>query len=213
VAFFYFREEKVMIFKPFMREGFMPLPVTFISTISLNGVRNIAPWSCVMPVLRPLDLILAASAKKRDTLRNIRETGEFVLNLAGTNMADKVIPTARHSPPEEDEFETAGLGEKPSAMVKAPGIAGCHAWMECELVKEYEENTFVLLLGRVLRLEVSDEVLDGEGALDVSKANPLMMTGSRKGMNYCTVRSLGRNEPFCAMFPDGRDPLAGMYGD
>ena len=202
-----------MIFKPFMREGFMPLPVTFISTISRDGVRNIAPWSCVMPVLRPLDLVLAASAKKRDTLNNIRETGEFVLNLAGANMADKVIPTARHTPPDDDEFISAGLEEKPSETIKAPGIAGCYAWMECELAKEYDEDRFVLLLGRVLRLEVLDEVLDEEGSLDVAKAKPLLMTGGGKGMNYCTARELGKSETFGAMFSDGKDPLAGLYGN
>ena len=53
-----------MIFKPFMREGMMPLPATFIFTISHDGIRNTAPWSCVMPVLRPLDIICLASARK-----------------------------------------------------------------------------------------------------------------------------------------------------
>jgi flavin reductase (DIM6/NTAB) family NADH-FMN oxidoreductase RutF len=200
-----------MILKPFMREGVMPLQVTFISTISRDGVRNIAPWSCVMPVLRPLDLILAASAKKRDTLQNIRDTHEFVLNLAGADMADKVLPTAHHSSPETDEFIVAGLEEKPSVSIKAPGIAGCYAWMECELVREYEEEKFVLLLGRVLRLEVRDDVLGQDGALDVAKARPLMMTGSRKGMNFCTAVNLGKRESFSAMFPDGKDPMAGLY--
>jgi hypothetical protein len=84
-----------------------------------------------MPVLRPLDLICLASAKRRDTLVNIRETREFVVNLAGTDLADKVIPTAKYSPPEIDEFIEAKLEEKPSAIIKAPGIAGCYAWMEC----------------------------------------------------------------------------------
>ena len=200
-----------MLFKPFMREGFMPLPVTFISTVSGDGIRNIAPWSCVMPVLRPLDLVLAASAKKRDTLNNIRETGEFVLNLAGADLADRVMPTARFSPPEADEFVLAGLEAKPSEKVKAPGIAGCYAWMECDLVKEYEEEQFVLLLGRVLRLEVRDDLLTGDGSLDVEKARPLMMTGSGQGMNFCTLRDLDQHEPFSAMFPEGRDPLAGLY--
>jgi len=53
-----------LILKPVMREGMMPLSVTFISTVSRDGIRNIAPWSCVMPVLRPLDLICLASARK-----------------------------------------------------------------------------------------------------------------------------------------------------
>lgn len=53
-----------MILKPVMREGMMPLPVTFISTVSRDGIRNTAPWSWVMPVLRPLDLICLASARE-----------------------------------------------------------------------------------------------------------------------------------------------------
>ncbi len=200
-----------MILKPFKREGLMPLPVTFISTRSADGVRNIAPWSCVMPVLRPLDLIALASAKKRDTLKNIRDTNEFVVNLAGAELADKVMPTARFSRPEEDEFVLAGLEEKPSREIKAPGIAGCYAWMECRLHKAYEEESHVLLLGRVVRLEADDRVMTPEGALDITKAQPLMMTGSNKGMHFCTLADLDRHEQFGAMFPDGRDPLAEEY--
>ncbi|MGD8387721.1 MAG: flavin reductase [Desulfobacteraceae bacterium] len=75
-----------MLLKPFMRESLFPLPVTFISTISTDGIRNIAPYSCIMPVLRPLDLICLASAFKRDTLKNIRDTREFVVNLAGADL-------------------------------------------------------------------------------------------------------------------------------
>jgi flavin reductase (DIM6/NTAB) family NADH-FMN oxidoreductase RutF len=203
-----------VLFKPFMREGMMPLPVTFISTISREGVRNIAPWSCVMPILRPLDLICAASAKKRDTLKNIRETGEFVLNLAGVNMQDRVIPTARHSAPEVDEFVEANLDEKPSHIIKAPGIAGCYGWMECELVKEFEEERYALIVGRVLRLEVADDVLKADGSLDIQKARPLLITGSKQGMHFCTLQDLGVSEPFSAMFPDGKDPFAeGVRGE
>ena len=201
-----------MILKPFLREGLMPLPVTFISTISKDGIRNIAPWSCVMPVLRPLDLICAASAKKRDTLTNIRDTGQFVLNLPGADLADKVVPTARHTPPEVDEFVDAGLTEKPSETIQPPGIAGCYAWMECELASLHEEPQYVLVIGRVLRLEVDDRVLGPDGGLDTEKARPLLMTGSRKGMRFSTLRDLNLREDFASMFPDGKDPLGPLYG-
>ena len=194
-----------MILKSSQRSRVMPMPVTFISTISKDGVRNIAPWGCVMPVLRPLDLICIASAKKRDTLVNIRETRQFVLNLPGIDMADKVMPTAKFSSPEVDEFEVAGLGEKPSTIVKAPGIAGCYAWMECELHKEYEEEDYVLIVGRVLIIEVADDVLRPDGSLDIQKAKPLMMMGSQKGMNFCSVCDINKFESFSAMFPDGND--------
>jgi flavin reductase (DIM6/NTAB) family NADH-FMN oxidoreductase RutF len=185
--------------------------VAFISTISETGVRNIAPYSCLMPVLRPLDLVCLASALKRDTLANIRATGEFVINLAGVDMADKVIPTARFSPPEADEFELADLTAKPSVQVQAPGIMGCYAWMECRLYKEYAEPQYVLIMGQVVHLEVADEVYLPDGSLNLEKARPLMMTGSNRGMKYCRAVDLHRMDPFGAMFPDGKDPLASKY--
>jgi flavin reductase (DIM6/NTAB) family NADH-FMN oxidoreductase RutF len=203
-----------MIVKPFKREAYLPLPVTFISTLSATGVRNIAPYSCIMPVLRPLDLICLASALKRDTLNNIiRATGEFVLNLPGVALADKVIPTARFSPPEADEFLLAGLSEKPSVIINAPGIAGCYAWMECRLYKEYVEPQYVLLVGQVVRLEVADVAYLPDGSLNLEEAKPLLMAGSNKGMKYCTAVPTGGFEPFGAMFPDGKDPLAEKYTD
>jgi len=200
-----------MILKPFLREGVMPLPVTFISTISADGIRNIAPWSCIMPILRPLDLICAAAAHKRDTLQNIRDTGEFVVNMAGVALADKVIPTARAVPPDVDEFVVAGVEEKPSELIRAPGIAGCYAWMECKLHRLFEEPDYVLILGQVLHLEIDDEVLSPQGGLDVAKAKPLMMTGLGKGMHFCTLQDIGHFEPFSAMFASGKDPLAAKY--
>lgn len=202
-----------MILKPFLRESFLVLPVAFISSISPEGIRNIAPYSCVMPVLRPLDLVCVASAKKRDTLVNIRATREFVLNFPGVELADKVVPTARFSPPEADEFDLAGLLAKPSVEVRAPGIIGCYAWMECRLDREYEEEQYVLLMGRVVRLEVADAVYLPDGSLDLEKARPLMMTGSNRGMKFCTAKGVDKFEPFGAMFPNGKDPLAAKYQD
>ena len=197
-----------MIFRPSLREGFIPLPVTLISTLSGKGIRNIAPYSCIMPILRPLDLITLASARKRDTLNNIRETNDFVVNLIGADLAGAVMPTARFSPPDVDEFELAGLTERPSVSIRSPGIMGSYAWMECSLFKIYEEADYILVVGKVLHLEVADAVLGPQGDLDVKKARPLMMTGNAKGMRFSTVTDIDHFEPFSAMFPDGKDPLA-----
>ncbi len=200
-----------MILKPFLREGVMPLPVTFISTISSNNIRNIAPWSCIMPILRPLDLICLASAKKRDTLQNIRDTGEFVVNMATEEMADKVIPLAKNLPPEVDEFEYAGIEEKPSQIIKAPGMAHCYAWMECNLYRLVEEDKFVLIIGQVVRLEIMDAALADDGTLDVAKARPLMMTSLKKGMKFCSLHDIDQFQPFGAMFENGKDPIEEKY--
>ncbi|AXV37609.1 MAG: hypothetical protein CIT01_05060 [Methanobacterium sp. BRmetb2] len=206
-----------MILKNFKRESLIPLPVAFISTISEDGIRNIAPYSCVMPILRPFDLVCVASAGvMRHTLDNIRSTGEFVLNMPGADMVESVIPTAKFSSPETDEFELAGLEEKPSQKIKTPGIDGCYTWMECKLYKEFEDEydkfPYTLIMGKVVHLEIEDDIYNGEdGTWDVEKAEPLMMTGSDKGMHFCTIRDIEKFEPFGAMFPDGKDPLAQMY--
>jgi hypothetical protein len=63
----------------------------------------------------------------------------------------------------------------------------------------------------VVRLEVADAMLTDSGDLDVSKARPLMMTGTRKGMNFSTITDINAFEPFSAMFPSGKDPLANTY--
>lgn len=83
--------------------------------------------------------------------------------------------------------------------------------MECELFKEYEESDYVLIMGKVLRLEVDDRYLTSDGTLDIRKAKPLMMIGSKKGMHFCTLADSERFESFGAMFPDGRYPLAAKY--
>lgn len=205
-----------MILENFKRESLIPVPVAFISTASENGIPNIAPYSCVMPVLRPLDLVCVASAKMRDTLANIRSTEEFVINLPGTDMVDKVIPTASHVPSNVNEFELAGLKEKPSKKVKTPGIEGCYAWMECKLHNIYEDKyggfPYLLILGKVVHFEVEDNIYNKEdGSWDVAKAKPLMMTGSDYGMHFCTVNNIGKFEPYGAMFESGKDPLSWMY--
>ena len=108
----------------------MPLPVVLISTISKDGVHNAAPWSCVTPVLRPLDEVLIASWLKRDTLENIRQTGEFVINVPPAGMEEAVMICARNFPPEVDELEKAGLQPRPSSEGQAtrhrglPGLGG-----------------------------------------------------------------------------------------
>ncbi|MDD4811092.1 MAG: flavin reductase family protein, partial [Methanobacterium formicicum] len=69
-----------MQIKNFKRESIIPLPVTFISTLSPDGVKNVAPYSCIMPILRPFDLICVATAGvMRDTFDNLRAREEFVI--------------------------------------------------------------------------------------------------------------------------------------
>jgi len=187
-----------MILKPNQRGQIMPLPVVLISTISRGGVCNAAPWSCVTPVLRPLEEILIASWLKRDTLENIRQTGEFVINVPPAGMEEAVMICAKNFPPEEDELEKAGLTPRPSKKVKAPGIEGCLAWAECVVEEEIAREKFVLIIGKVVHLEADDRFFSETDGMDYERAKPLCSMGGPNGMQFVRPVSTGKGDKYAA---------------
>ena len=188
-----------MILKPNQRSQIMPLPVVLISTLSSSGIRNAAPWSCVTPVLRPLDEVLIASWLKRDTLDNIRQTGEFVINVPRAGMEEAVMICARNYPPETDEFQEAGLLARRSSAVKPPGIEGCLAWAECRLEEEIAREKYVLIVGRVVHLEVDDRFFSEVDGMDYEKAMPLCSIGGPNGIQFVRPVSTGKGDRYASM--------------
>jgi flavin reductase (DIM6/NTAB) family NADH-FMN oxidoreductase RutF len=155
-------EELHMELAPEMFKRFLPLPVTVITTIDLKGIPNAAPYSCVMPILRPLPLIAIASALSRDTLRNIRETREFVINVMGKPAFREAMKCARDYPPEVNELEEVGLETTSSKKVSPPRIKAAIGWIEAELEKEVTGDEYALIVGRVICSEVNDHYLEGD---------------------------------------------------
>lgn len=189
-----------MQLKPSKREQIFPLPIALISTVSKEGIRNAAPWSNISPVLRPLEEVMLASWIKRDTLTNIRETGEFVINIPSINMTEAVMVCSRNYPPEIDEFEMAGLKAHPSAKVKAPGIEGCLAWAECTLVEEVLREKFSLIIGKVVNLEVDEKYFDEEGEMDFEKAKPLSCILGSKCLKFTYPADSRKSASYAEMF-------------
>lgn len=189
-----------MILNPSRREQVFSLPVVLISTISKEGVRNAAPWSNITPILRPLEEIVLASWLKRDTLDNIRDVGEFVVNVPPADMAEAVKVCSRNYPPEVDEFEEAGLSPRPSSKVKPPGIEGSVAWMECELVEEISREKFSLIIGKVVHLEADDQFFDEEGNMDFERTRPLSAMLGNRGVKYTRPVSAGSEQKYSEMF-------------
>jgi flavin reductase (DIM6/NTAB) family NADH-FMN oxidoreductase RutF len=135
---------------------FLPIPVTLITTVNALGEANGAPYSCVMPVLGPLNLISIASALPRDTLRNIRETNEFVLNVIGRPAFRKAMSCAKTYPPDVDEMKAVGLHTVPSKKVAPPRIVDAVGWVEAVMEKEVVGENYSVIIGRVLCSEVND---------------------------------------------------------
>ncbi len=181
-----------MILKTNQRGQMLPLPVVLISTINKDGVQNIAPWSCVTPILRPLDEILLASWIKRDTLMNIRETGDFVVNVPPVKMVDAVMTCSKNFPPDVDEFEESGLKPCLSKRVKPPGIEGCIARLECTLIEEIRREKYSLLIGKVIHLEAEDRFFNEAGEMDYEAAQPLSAMSSNQGIRFTRPVFAGR---------------------
>jgi len=197
-----------MKLKPSKREQIFPLPVALISTVSKEGIRNAAPWSNITPILRPLEEVVLASWLKRDTLTNIRETGEFVINIPPIEMAEAVMICSRNYLPEVDEFEMAGLKSRPSEEIRAPSIEGCIAWAECTLVEEILREKFSLIIGKVVNLEVDENFFDEEGRMDFERAKPLSCILGPRGLTFTSPKDAGKSADYAEMFLGGKEILS-----
>jgi flavin reductase (DIM6/NTAB) family NADH-FMN oxidoreductase RutF len=167
---------------PEMFKRFLPLPMTLLTTIDNQKIVNAAPYSCVMPILRPLDLIALASALPRDTLRNIRQTREFVVNVMGRPGFRQAIQCARNYPPEVDELAAVGLETHPSRQVAPPRVSEAVGWIEAVMEREVTGENYVLVIGRVLCAEINDRYYKEGKFLE----SPIMMLSPQ-------LRSLGEN--------------------
>ena len=159
----------------------------------------------ITPILRPFDEIIIASWIKRDTLNNIRQTKEFVINIPPEEMVEQVILCSKNYPPEIDEFEVANLVARSSQIVKPPGVEGCLAWMECTLVEEISRKNYSLVIGKVVHLEVDDRFFNENGDMDFERAKPLSIILGEKGMWFTSSIYSGRYADYGEMFLGKKD--------
>ncbi len=156
-----------------------PRPVILISTLSDKGVSNTAPFSFVMPVSIEPALISFASQPSHDTAKNILRTKEFVVNIPGYKLINKLWICAEDFPYGVSEFEKAGLIEEKSSKVKPPRIKECFAHFECKLFKEYTLGDHKVFFGRVVYADISEEYFSKNKYL-ITKANPLIHIGGNE---------------------------------
>lgn len=149
--------------------GVIPRPIAFVSSLSSDGIRNLAPFSFFTvasanpPVVVFCPLVPASDATRRkDTLRNIEATGEFVVNIVSEDFVAQMNTTSGDYAPEVDEFELSGLTPLPSDIVKPARVAESRLQMECRLIQIVSVSTAALggsmVLGEVLRFHVADEI-------------------------------------------------------
>jgi len=148
-------------------------PTVVISTISSNGVSNAAPFSFSSPVAtRPKALFGFCCEVKHDTWRNVKENGEFVVNLVGEDFGPLMEVMERDFPYEVSEIEECGLTEVEANHVTPPRIREAYGWLECRMTEYVAlSDRNVWIIGEVLEAEVKDEAFDD--VVDVEKVKPL----------------------------------------
>ena len=176
----------------------VPRPIALVSTRSEDGILNLAPFSfftgvsanppviCFCPLRRGVPD--PRSDPRKDTLRNIVRTREFVVNVVSEEIAEKMNLTAGEYPPEVDEFEIAGLTPVPSTVVTPPRVAESHVQMECVLYLAIELSALPLggnlVLGEVVRFHIADHMVDNF-RIDPEK---LRAVGRMGGNSYTRTR-------------------------
>ena len=153
-----------------------PRSVVLISTVNSKGISNAAPFSFVMPASCNPPLIAFASSPDHHTVKNILETGDFVVNIPGCRILKGLWTCADDFPAGVSEIKKSNLTEEKSTKVKSPGIKECIARFECKLFDKYLTGDHQLIIGRVLQAEVKDEYFPGKKYL-IAQANPLMHIG------------------------------------
>ena len=167
----------------------VPRPIAFVSTISAEGILNLAPFSYFTAASsNPPAVCFCTSIRrdgtKKDTLRNIEATGEFVVNVVSEEFAPQMNACSAEFPPEVDEFAASGLTPIPSDLVKPPRVGESHIHMECRLLQVVHVSPKPLggslVIGEVLRFHV-DDAIAGDYVIDADKLRPI---GRMSGPTY-----------------------------
>ncbi len=172
-----------------------PRPIALVSTVSPDGVTNLAPFSFFnMISANPPVVVLGPSIKRdgarKDTLVNIEATGEFVIATVTRDIAERMARCAAELPYGQSEFDFAPLTPAPARRVRPPLVAEAAGNLECRLRQIIPTGdtpgSTAIVLGDILAVHVDDRVLDAGGAeVDPRK---LELVGRLGGKWYCTVR-------------------------
>lgn len=146
----------------------IPRPIAFVSSLSADGIPNLAPFSFFTvvsanpPVICFSPMRKAGDAGQKDTLANIEATREFTVSIVSESFAEKMNLCSGDYPPEVNEFEVSGLTPLPSDLVAPARVAESLATMECRLVQVVHVSDKPLggslVLGEVLRFHIADEL-------------------------------------------------------
>ncbi|MEX1300479.1 MAG: flavin reductase family protein [Desulfotignum sp.] len=176
-----------LAFDPF-KSCVVPRPIGWISTISQEGVSNLAPYSQFQNLtFDPPYVMFAANQNTRgtrkDTTVNAEQIGEFVYNMATWDLKDAMNRSAQETDPGVDEFDLAGVTKAPSTLVAPFRVAESPIHMEClyhqtlRLPGAGTMGTVDIIIGQVVAVHIKDEFITGDGKIDIPRIKPIGRLG------------------------------------
>jgi flavin reductase (DIM6/NTAB) family NADH-FMN oxidoreductase RutF len=171
----------------------VPRPIAWVSTCSKDGVSNLAPYSFFNAVTSspptivfcPVDPPAALKKTEKDTLRNIRETKVFGINIASYSLLDKLNATAENFPYGVSEFEKIGIRSVPGQNIAVALVDDALIQFECKLNQIIKVGNGNLVIGEIVRYHFDPRVLNADHKIDLDLLDPV---GRLAGEKYCLTR-------------------------
>ena len=180
----------------------VPRPIAFVSSLSMDGVPNLAAFSFFTvisanpPVICFSPMIRASDGRRKDTLNNIERTREFTVNIVSEDFAAQMNKTAPEFPPEVNEFEVSGLTPIPSDLIGPARVKESRIQMECRLMQVVHVSDQPLggslVIGEVLRFHFADELEIEDFRIDPAKLKPIGRMGGPKYVRTTDLFDLQR---------------------
>lgn len=190
-------EPSPLPFSPF-KSCTVPRPIGWLSSISRDGVPNLAPYSQWQNITFDAPMVMFSAnrypdGRRKDTVINAEQTGWFVWNMAVWDLREAVNISAMALPPEEDEFARAGVTAKAAGLAPGPMVAESPCHFECRYVSTHTlpgasaVGTVDVVYASVERIHVADEFITPEGKLDIPRIQPIARMGY---YDYTVVREV-----------------------
>lgn len=182
----------------------VPRPIGWITTLDPDGNVNLAPYSQFNNLGYDPPYVMFSSGSRfedggpKDSARNALLTGEFVTNMATWELREQINTTAQMVPPEVDEAAMAGLEMVPSNIVKPPRVKASPVHLECKyhatltLPGNSIDNLTYVVVGEVVGVHISEDVITEDGKIDILKCRPLARMGY---FDYTSVESIFEMAP------------------
>lgn len=163
----------------------VPRPIAWVSSRSADGVDNLAPHSFFTVVSDEPPIIAFVSMGDKDTLRNVRATGDFVVHVVSRELIERMNLSSAMAPPDVSEFTLASVTRAASSRVHSARVLEAPVAVECELHQVVEAGRGRLILGRCLAFHVRDDMFDARDRIDPGQLDAVARMG---GATYSTTR-------------------------